>query len=162
MEKSKNELIITRVFDAPRERVWKAWTDPHMFKDWWGPKGFTSPVAKFDLRVGGKYLNCMRSPDGKDYWSTGVYGEIVKPERLVMTDSFADKEGNIVRATHYGLSAGFPLDMQIRVILEEQEGKTKLTLKHAGIADIKEIDRSDMEQGWNQSLDKLAELLTKE
>ncbi len=162
MDKSNNELSITRVFDAPRERVWQAWTDPQMFRKWWGPKGFTAPVAKFDLRVGGKYLNCMRSPEGQEYWSTGVYREILQPERLVMGDSFADPEGNIVPATHYGLSAAFPIEMQISVRLEAQEGKTKLTLKHAGIAGIEEKDRSDMEQGWNQSFDKLAELLTKE
>lgn len=162
MNKSNNELIITRVFDAPRERVWKAWTDSEMLKRWWGPKGFSSPVAKFDLKVGGKYLNCMRSPEGKDYWSTGVYREIMEPERLIMTDSFADQEGNVVPATHYGLGADFPLEMQISVMFEEQTGRTKLTLKHSGTAGVNEKDLSDMEQGWNQSFDKLAELLTKE
>jgi uncharacterized protein YndB with AHSA1/START domain len=162
MDKSKADLSITRVFDASRERVWKAWTDPEMFRKWWGPQGFTSPVAKFDLKVGGKYLNCMRSPEDKDYWSTGVYREIMEPERLVMTDSFADKEGNVVPATHYGLSADSPMEMQISVRLEEQAGKTKLTLNHSGTAGINEKDRSDMEQGWNQSFDKLAQLLTKE
>jgi len=162
MNKSKNELIITRVFDAPRERVWKAWTDSEMLKRWWGPKGFSSPVAKFDLKVGGKYLNCMRSPEGKDYWSTGVYRKIMEPEQLIMTDSFADQEGNVVPATHYGLGADFPLEMQISVMFEEQTGRTKLTLKHSGTAGVNEKDLSDMEQGWNQSFDKLAELLTKE
>jgi uncharacterized protein YndB with AHSA1/START domain len=72
-----------------------------------GPKGFTSPVAKIDLRVGGVYLNCMRSPEGKDFWSKGVFDEIVVPERLVMTDSFADEKGNTVPASYYGLSDDF-------------------------------------------------------
>jgi uncharacterized protein YndB with AHSA1/START domain len=160
MDKNNNDLIITRIFDAPRERVWKAWTDSRLFSKWWGPQEFTCPVAQFELKVGGKYLNCMRSPDGKDYWSAGVYRQIVEPERLVMTDSFADQEGNVVPATYYGLSADFPMEMQISVVLEEQAGKTKLTLKHSGIADIKAKDRSDMEQGWRQSFDKLAEILT--
>jgi len=133
-----------------------------MLKRWWGPKGFSSPVAKFDLKVGGKYLNCMRSPEGKDYWSTGVYRKIMEPEQLIMTDSFADQEGNVVPATHYGLGADFPLEMQISVMFEEQTGRTKLTLKHSGTAGVNEKDLSDMEQGWNQSFDKLAELLTKE
>src|SRR5437773_7933520 len=75
--RNEKELRIVRVFDAPRERVWKAWTDPDRVKSWWGPRSFTAPFAKIDLRVGGKYLYCMRSPDGKDYWSTGVYREIV-------------------------------------------------------------------------------------
>ena len=75
------ELLITRVFDAPREFVWKAWTDPERFMRWWGPKNFTSPVSKIELRVGGTYLKCMRSPEGRDFWSTGVYREIVPMER---------------------------------------------------------------------------------
>jgi uncharacterized protein YndB with AHSA1/START domain len=71
------ELIITRIFDAPRELVWKAWTEPEQLMRWWGPKSFTSPVCKIDLRVGGVYLYCMRSPEGQDYWNTGVYKEII-------------------------------------------------------------------------------------
>jgi len=97
---------------------------------WWGPKGFTSPVSKIDLRVGGEYLNCMRSPDGKDFWSKGLFREIVLTERLVMTDSFADEKGNIVPASYYGMSKNFPLELQITVIFEEhndRNGKTKLT-----------------------------------
>ena len=71
------ELTITRIFDAPRELVWKAWTEPGRMMRWWGPKGFTSPVCKIDLRVGGEYLNAMRSPEGQEFWSKGVYREIV-------------------------------------------------------------------------------------
>jgi len=71
------ELVITRVFEAPRERVWKAWSDAERLKRWWGPKHFTAPVCKIDFRVGGSYLSCMRSPEGQDYWSTGAYREIV-------------------------------------------------------------------------------------
>jgi len=91
----ERELVITRVFDAPRELVWKAWIDPERVRRWWGPKNFTAPVCKIDLRVGGAYLYCMRSPEGKDYWSRGVYREIVPPERIVCTDSFADEKGII-------------------------------------------------------------------
>src|SRR5512145_956811 len=92
------ELVITRVFDAPRELVWKAWTDPERFKLWWGPESFTAPACEIDLRVGGKYLACMRSPEGQDYWSTGVYRDIVPMKRIVYTDSFADDKGNVVPA----------------------------------------------------------------
>src|SRR5439155_1144130 len=70
-------LVITRLFDAPRERLWQAWTDPEHVKRWWGPKGFTTPLCTIDLRVGGELLYCMRSPEGKDYWSKNVYREIV-------------------------------------------------------------------------------------
>jgi uncharacterized protein YndB with AHSA1/START domain len=153
------ELVIVRTFDGPRDRVWKAWTEPEHVKRWWGPKSFTTPFARIDLRVGGTYHNCMRSPEGKDYWSTGVYREIVPLEKIVCTDSFADEEGNVVPATHYGMSADFPLEMLVTVTFEEDEGKTKLTLKHAGLPSGKDSD--DCRDGWNESFDKLAEYLSK-
>jgi uncharacterized protein YndB with AHSA1/START domain len=155
--KSSEELVITRVFDAPRERVWKAWTDPEMLMRWWGPKHFTSPACRLDLRVGGKYLFCMRAPDGKDYWSTGIYKEIVPMERIVCTDSFADEQGNVVPATHYGMAADFPMEMLVTVTFEEENGKTKLTLRHTGMPSGP--DSEGAQQGWNESLDKLAESL---
>jgi uncharacterized protein YndB with AHSA1/START domain len=158
---NKTEIVISREFDAPRELVWKAWTDSDMFMQWWGPKDFTTPVSKIDLRVEGEYFNCMRSHEGQDFCGKGVYREIVKPERLVMTDSFADKEGNTVPATHYGMDADFPMEMQIMVTFEEQNGKTKLIVKHSDVTNINETELNDMQQGWNESLDKLAELLAK-
>src|SRR5690242_8514 len=102
------ELSITRIFDAPRSRVWKAWLDPMQVMRWWGPKVFTSPKCKIDFRVGGKYLFCMKSNSGpeiwqKGIWSTGVYKEIVPMQKIVCTDSFADEKGNVVPATHYGM-----------------------------------------------------------
>jgi uncharacterized protein YndB with AHSA1/START domain len=153
----ENELVITRIFDAPRELVWKAWTEPNYATKWWGPKDFTAPVCKIDLGVGGKYLFCMRSPDGKDYWSTGVYKEIVENESLVCTDCFADEDGNIVPATHYGMVGDFPLEMLVTVTFEEQEGKTKMTLKHIGMPFGEMGDMAG--QGWNESFDKLEKSL---
>ncbi|OGW17836.1 MAG: hypothetical protein A2X56_13540 [Nitrospirae bacterium GWC2_57_13] len=152
------ELVITRVFDAPRELLWKAWTEPERVMRWWGPKHFTAPVSKIDLRVGGKYLSCMRSPDGKDYWSTGVYREIVPLERLVMTDSFADEKGSVVPGTHYGMSPDFPLEMLVTVTFEGSGSRTKMTMRHEGIpgGKMRELTR----EGWNGSFDKLAGLLT--
>jgi len=73
-------MVVTRIFDAPRELVWKAWTDPQYVKQWWGPKGFTSPVCKMDFRVGGKFLCCMKAPDGQEFWNAGEYHEIVPHE----------------------------------------------------------------------------------
>ncbi|MHC1754138.1 MAG: SRPBCC domain-containing protein [Methanosarcina sp.] len=156
----ERELVITRIFDAPRELVWKAWTDPERVKRWWGPKDFTSPVSKIDLRVGGSYLNCMRSPEGEDYWSAGVYREIVEPERIVYTDSFSDAEGNLVPASHYGMSGDWPLELLVTVTFEEYEGKTRLTLRHVGIPAGENRDMA--KAGWNESFDKLAEYLEKE
>src|SRR5256885_16049100 len=100
--RNEKELRIVRVFDAPRERVWKAWTDPEQVKRWWGPEHFTAPFAKIDLRVGGVYLFCMQDQDGKEYWSTGTYKEIVPQKKIVVTDSFADKNGKRVSAEQYG------------------------------------------------------------
>lgn len=161
--KNKNsiELTMTRIFDAPKKLLWKAWTEPEQVTHWWGPRGFTSPVSKIDLCIGGEYLNCMRSPEGQDFWSKGVFREIVAFERLVMTDSFADEKGNTVQASHYGLSKDFPLEMLITVMFEEQNGKTKLSLKHSGINGMSATDRDDMQQGWSQSFDKLGEYLEK-
>lgn len=124
----ENELTITRIFDAPRDLLWKAWTEPERVIRWWGPKGFTSPVCKIDLRIGGSYLFCMLSPDGEDFWSTGVYREIVPPAKIVCTDSFADEDGNVVPATYYDMGDDFPLELQITVSFEEHDGKTKMTL----------------------------------
>jgi uncharacterized protein YndB with AHSA1/START domain len=151
------ELVIVRTFDAPRKLVWQAWTEPEHLMRWSGPKGFTSPASKIDLRVGGKYLNCMRSPEGQDFWSTGVYREIVAPSLLVCTDSFADEAGNMVPATHYGMSPDFPLELQITVTLEEDDGKTRMTLHHVGIPPGTMHDMC--EAGWNESFDKLAAYL---
>ncbi len=152
-----NELIITRIFDAPRSRVWRAWSEPAQMMRWWGPKSFTTPSCKIDFRVGGKYLSCMRSPDGKDFWSTGTYREIVPQERIVSTDSFADASGNVVPASHYGMQGDFPLELQVILTFEEKGGKTKMTLRHLGMPAGKMDELAG--QGWNESFDKLADLL---
>lgn len=156
-----NTLTIERVFDAPVAAVWKAWSDPEALMRWWGPRGFTSPACTMDFRVGGKYLNCMRSiADGKDYWSTGTYKEIVPMQRIVVTDSFADKDGNVVPASYYdiGLTTEFPIELQITILFEElPNGKTKMTLHHVGMPAGK--DGEGAVSGWNESFDKLAESL---
>ena len=153
--KNKEEITIRRIFDAPRNIIWKAWTDPELLKRWWGPKYFTAPVVNIDLRVGGRYLSSMRGPDGKDYWSTGMYREVVEPERLVMTDSFADEKGNVVPASHYGMTGEWPHELLVTLTLEEIGGKTKLTLRHEGIP--AGMMREMTETGWSESFDKLAE-----
>jgi uncharacterized protein YndB with AHSA1/START domain len=156
---AERELVITREFNAPRELVWKVWTDPERMKRWWGPQNFTAPVCKIDLRVGGAYLYCMRSPEGQDYWTTGVYREIVPLERIVCTDSFADEKGNQVPASHYGMGGDWPSELLVTVTFEDHEGKTKLTLRHAGIpaGEMSDLTKA----GWNESFDKLAEALAK-
>jgi uncharacterized protein YndB with AHSA1/START domain len=159
-EGAERELIISRVFNAPRELVWRAWAQPEHLMQWWGPKDFTAPVCQVDFRVGGVYLICMRSPEGKDFWSTGVYREIVEPERIVCTDSFADEKGNPVPASHYGMPGDWPAELLVTLTFEEFAGKTKLTLRQAGVpaGEMKEMTR----EGWGTSFDKLAEHLEME
>lgn len=157
---TSSDLVIERIINAPRELVWKAWTEPEHIMRWRGPKDFTTPVFRVDLRVGGESFGCMRSPDSKDYCGKGIYLEIVPFERLIMTDSFADKSGNIVPASYYGMSGDFPLEMRITLLLKEHDGQTKLTLRHSGIPAGEE--REGARQGWNESLDKLDWYLEKE
>ena len=83
-------MVVTRVFDAPRELVWKAWTDPKYVMQWWGPKGFTAPVCQMDFRVGGKFLCCMKAPDGQEFWNAVEYHEIVPHEKIVSLVILAD------------------------------------------------------------------------
>jgi len=157
---AEQALVIERIFDAPRELVWKAWTDPEHVMRWWGPKGYTTPFCKIDLRVGGTYLTCMRSPDGKDYWSTGVFREIVPLERIVSTDSFADEAGNVVSASTYGMPGEWPLELLVTVTFADHEGKTKFTLRHTGLPAGTLRDQTGA--GWSESFDKLAGVLKEE
>jgi uncharacterized protein YndB with AHSA1/START domain len=85
METSDKELKITRLINAPRELVWKMWTEPEHIRHWWGPKGFTNTISKMDVRVGGEWEFVMHGPDGTDYPNKHTYIEVVKPEKLVMT-----------------------------------------------------------------------------
>jgi uncharacterized protein YndB with AHSA1/START domain len=160
-------LEFTRLFDAPQELVWRAWTEPEMLMKWWGPKNFTAPVCKVDLRVGGKYLFCMRGaarpnmPE-QDFWSTGTYKEISPMDRIVCTDSFSDAEGNIISASKYGMSEDIPLESLVTITFDIVDPtKTKLTISYSFDSD-KEYDSmiaTGINQGWNEQLDKLAEAL---
>ncbi|NJD58996.1 MAG: ATPase [Anaerolineales bacterium] len=160
MEKQKGTdgcITITRIFDAPREKVWAQWTEPMQYKCWWGPKDFTSPYANLEVRRGGKFLVSMQAPDGKQYWDTGKYEEVVENQRLVYTDTFADENGNVVPASYYGMGSDKPLDMEVEVTLEDIGGQTKMILEHCGFPEGDMLDNA--RQGWNQSLDKLASCL---
>jgi uncharacterized protein YndB with AHSA1/START domain len=151
-------IVMERILHAPRERVWRAWTDPEALMRWWGPKHFTAPVIRQDLRVGGRFDFAMRSPDGKDYWNTGAFRELVPNERLVAVVSFSDEKGDVVPATHYGLSADFPMEMLWTVTLEGLAGgMTRLTVREDGFPN--EVEAANAKLGWESSLDKLAELL---
>jgi len=151
------EIVVTRVFNAPRELVWRAFTDPQQLMRWWGPKGYTSPACQIDLREGGKYLYCMRSPEGQNIYSTGVYQKIDPPNEIIFTDSFADEHGNVVPGSHYGLGADFPHELRVILTFDDLGGKTRLTLRHAGMPAGEMSEGASV--GWSESFDKLAEVL---
>lgn len=146
------ELVITRTFDAPREIVFKMWTDPKHMAQWWGPHGFTNPVCELDVRPGGAIRIDMRDPDGTVYPMTGTFREIVRPERLVFTAEALDQNGAAV------------LEVMNTVTFEEKNGKTTLTLQ-AHVAKVAGEGVSyleGMEAGWTQSLERLASQLTQQ
>lgn len=151
------DLVIERTISATPSRVWKAWTDAAALVQWWGPKGFTCPVYHMDLKVGGKYLYCMKSPDGQEYWGAGEYREILPNRRLVFSDNFADSNGKIVPASFYGMTADYPPNMLVMVTFEENGNLTKMTVHHVGIPAGEE--RENARLGWIQSFDKLDNLL---
>jgi len=153
-----SDVVITRVFDAPVERVWAAWTEPEFIQKWWGPEGFTAPHVSMDFKVGGSYLYAMHGPAGTpfdvDMWSTGTFEEIVPLKKIAHVQSFADAEGNIVSPATYGM-AELPEKQQVIVEFEVLENnKTQLTLTYTGIPVGAQAD--SMRTGWNQSLDKMA------
>ena len=148
----QNDIVIHRVFKLPASKVWQALTVPEYFKKWWGPGGFTCPSSTIEARKGGKYLNCMRGPDGKEYWSTGVVREFIAEKKLVITDSFSDSEGNITSASEHGLPGEWPRELLITFELEEADGATKLKLTHEGVPGEM---HDECVKGWNESLDKV-------
>jgi uncharacterized protein YndB with AHSA1/START domain len=153
----ERELVVTRVFDAPRGLVFAAWTEPERLKRWWGPKSFTMAYCEIDLRPGGVFLRCMRSPEGREFWVTGVFREVVVPEKLVFTDSFADAQGNVVPAARYGLGSDWPPERLITVTFEENARSTGVTLRHTGLPPGANYELTA--RGWTDGLDSLAEYL---
>jgi uncharacterized protein YndB with AHSA1/START domain len=137
-----HELVITRVFDAPRELVWKAWTD-RAHATQWGPKGFTTPEREIDLRPGGAWHAVMISPEGKEYRQHGVVREVVPPERLVFTFIWDETPDN---------------EMLITVTFASRGRKTEMTFRQTGLATA--ASRDGHAGGWNEAFDQLGELLT--
>jgi uncharacterized protein YndB with AHSA1/START domain len=139
----QHELLITRVIDAPRTLVFKAWTTPEHLVRWWGPKNYTAPSIKMDFRPGGSYRACIRSPEGIDEWMTGVYREIVEPERIVFTFRW-EEDGERGRET------------LVTVTFADHNGKTRLHV-HQGFFESVE-QRDSHHGGWSECLDRLVAL----
>jgi uncharacterized protein YndB with AHSA1/START domain len=147
-EPSDREIVFTRLFDAPRELVWEAWTDPQQVVQWWGPRGFTTTTHEMAVRPGGVWRFIMHGPDGTDYPNKIVYTEVVPPERLAYTHGSDD-----------GDESG---QFQVTVTFTDQDGKTRLTMRSL-FASAEERDKVVKEygaiEGGNQTLDRLAEHL---
>jgi PhnB protein len=157
-------FVITRTFDASRDKVWKAWTERERLMQWFSPKGFTMTTAKLDLRPGGSLHYCLRSQDGKEMWGRFVYREIAAPGRIVLVNSFSDAKGGITR---HPFSATWPLETLSTTTLAEEGGQTKLTIEWSPLnptdEERKTFDTSHagMTQGWTGTFDQLAAYLAK-
>lgn len=161
-----NESVfeVVRTFDAPREVVWRAWTEAERLAQWWGPKGFTMISSKMDLRPGGTYHYGMRAQAGQEMWGTLTFREVDPPERLAFVVSFSDAEG---RVTRHPASATWPLEVLNTVRFVEQDGRTTITLTGAPI-NASETEREtyntnhkSMQQGFKGTFDQLAEYLAR-
>jgi uncharacterized protein YndB with AHSA1/START domain len=135
------ELKITRVFNAPRRLIFKAWTQPEHFARWLGPKDFTTVACQMNVQLGGIYRACIRSPEGKDHWMQGVYREIVEPERLVFTFAWEDENS---QPRHETL---------VTVTFAEQDNRTLMTFHQAIFESVESHDAH--RSGWSECFDRL-------
>jgi uncharacterized protein YndB with AHSA1/START domain len=144
-EPADRVLVVERIFDAPRDLVFKVWTDPKHLVNWFGPRGFTLPSCEMNLRLGGAWRYCMLSPEGSEHWVQGTFREIVEPERLAFTWAHENPNGTLEHET------------LVTVTLVDLGGKTKLTLRHAIFESMSA--RDEHQNGWSSSLERLAEYL---
>ena len=162
LDTATTEFVITRDFDAPRDLVWKAWTEQERLAKWWGPKGYGITVVKLDFQPGGIFHYRMDTPSGDPMWGRFVYGELTPPQRLEFVDSFADEDANIARAPFSEL---YPLKISNILTLTEQDGKTTLDLRGNPL-DATEEEReffrsmhASMQQGFGGTFEQLADYL---
>jgi uncharacterized protein YndB with AHSA1/START domain len=149
---SDRELVLTRLIDAPREKLFRAWTEPELMKQWFTPRPWTTPVIEVDLRPGGSNLIVMRGPDGTEFPNRGVYLEIVKNERLVFTDAYTKAWEPSEKPFFTGI-----------ITFEDEGGKTRYTARalHWTVADREAHEKMGFHEGWGLCADQLAELVTK-
>ena len=138
----ERELVITRLVDAPREMVFRAWAESKQAMQWWGPEGFTVVVLEMDVRPGGHWRKCMRSPEGRDYWREGVYREIIVPERLVFTYLSDDPVGSPDHET------------LVTVTFAAHGDQTLMTLRHSGFDTVSARDSHN--DGWSSCIERFA------
>ncbi len=157
MSDQQDWVRIEREFDAPLQLVWQMWTDPELFKQWYGPNGMSVPTAEMDVTVGGARKICMamQSPErSMSMWFTGLYKEVNAPHRLVYTESMCDEAGNIIPPQSMGMPDDFPDITEVTVELSEVGDKTRMIMVHVGV-----VEGTAGAGGWNQAFDKLVVLL---
>jgi uncharacterized protein YndB with AHSA1/START domain len=158
----KHDLVVTRIFNAPIELVWQAWTEPEHIMRWWGPDHFTSPSAQIDFREGGTSIVCMRAPKdfgGQDFYNTWHYQKIVPLERIEYIQNLSDKDGNLnIDPTSIGLLPDFPKDVLTVITFKTVGSKTELTVTEYGLPGGQMGEFAEI--GLNQSLDKMGALFT--
>jgi uncharacterized protein YndB with AHSA1/START domain len=145
---------VNRVIDAPVEDVYAAWTEPGRVREWWGPAGWTAPVADMDVRVGGRSLVCMRSPEGHDLYNTWTYTKVEPGSRLEFVNHFTDASGNRLSPADLGLPPAIPDEVpHVLVFTALPDGRTELAITESGYdsEDIVAMSKTGMEQ----ALDKL-------
>lgn len=161
-EMALEPFIISRVFNAPRERVWEAWTERNQLIQWFSPKGLTLSMAKMDFRRGGTFHYCLRSPDGNPMWGRFAYREINAPARIILVNSFSDATGGITR---HPFSDTWPLEMLCTTAFVEENGKTRVTIEWRPLnpteAERETFNASHdgMTHGWSGTFEQLAEYL---
>lgn len=156
------QLVITRVLNAPRELVFKMWTQAEHLAHWWGPKGFEPTVKKLEFKPGGEFHYGMKGANGLEIWGKFIYRDIVEPEKIVYVNCFADEDGNTIRSPFI---PNWPLEILNTVTFEFEDGKTKLTIAAGPINVTKEemetfrTNTAGMQQGFGSILEKLDEYL---
>jgi uncharacterized protein YndB with AHSA1/START domain len=153
-----NDVLITRLIAAPRTLVFAAWTDPAHLARWFAPRGCTIAFARLDLRSGGSFHSCIRTPDGHECWCIGTYREIIAPERLVFTMAIADAQGRLIDPASVGMDPAWPRETVVTVTFAERAGGTTGLTLHQTV-DEALAKRTGAHPSWLQMLDRLAEEL---
>ena len=164
-ETQRQEFVITRSYEAPRDLIWRAFAEAEGLAQWWGPKGFTTTVFGFEFRPGGTFHYRMDGPNGSAMWGRFIYGEITAPERIVFINTFSDEAGNLSRAPFF--DGTWPLEVLMTVTFSERGGTTTVVLRSHPInaTDVEvatfESNLESMGQGFGSALDQLAVYLAK-
>lgn len=152
------EVLITREFNAPRELVFKAWTDTEHLDRWFAPQGCGIRFVKLDFREGGEFHSCILTPDGKECWARGEYREMTPPQRIVMTMNAADAAGNLVQPADVGMDPDWPAESVVTIDFSDNGGKTTITLHQTVSEEL--AKKTGAHPSWLSMLDRLEAIVS--